>query len=154
MFFKKFKKASITLLLSLFIIPTSVFAYSSYLIPGGENIGIQIETSGVIVVGTYEVNGKNPAIDAGIKMGDIITKVNGNSITTIDEMVSNLNGSDDTIVTISYKRDGEIKSTKLEIFKDENNIYQTGLYVKDSITGIGTLRSWNSRKEYRCFIRY
>ena len=44
-----------------------------------------------------------------------------------------------TKVTISYKRDDEINSTELEIFKDENEVYKTGLYVKDSITGIGTL---------------
>lgn len=139
MFLKKLKKTSIAFLLSLFIMPTSVLAYSSYLIPGGENIGIQIETSGVIVVGTYEVNGKNPAIDAGIQNGDIITKVNGENVTSIDEMVSKINDSASSNITLSYKRDGEIKSTKLEVFKDENNIYKTGLYVKDSITGIGTL---------------
>ena len=56
MFFKKFKKTSLTLLLSLFIIPFNVFAYSNYLIPGGENIGIQIQSKGIIIVGMYEVN--------------------------------------------------------------------------------------------------
>lgn len=139
MFLKKFKKTSMILLLSLFIIPTSVLAYSSYLIPGGENIGIKIDTSGVIVVGTYQVNGINPAVDAGIKNGDIITKVNGKSVTSIDDMISLINNCDNTKVSLSYTRDGQEKSTSLEVFKDENNIYKTGLYVKDSVTGIGTL---------------
>ncbi len=138
MFFKKLKKTSV-LLLSLFIIPTSVLAYSDYLIPGGENIGIQIETSGVIVVGMYDVNGKNPAMDAGLKVGDIITKVNDEPVASIDDMVSKINTSKNEKISISYKRDGQVKSTTLEIFKDENSVYKTGLYVKDSITGIGTL---------------
>lgn len=138
MFFKKLKRTSL-LLLTLFIIPTSVFAYSDYLIPGGENIGIQIETSGVIVVGMYDVNGKNPAIDAGIKAGDIIVKVDNEYVSSIDDMISKISASKDNQVALSYKRDNKLKSTVLEIFKDQNEVYKTGLYVKDSITGIGTL---------------
>lgn len=138
MFFKKLKRTSV-LLLSLFIIPTSVLGYSDYLIPGGENIGIQIETSGIIVVGMYDVNGKKTAIDAGLKIGDIITKVDNKKVNSIDEMISEISNSNDNKIAISYKRDGEIKSTVLDIYKDENDIYKTGLYVKDTITGIGTL---------------
>lgn len=67
MFFKKIKKASVLLLL-LFIMPSYVLAYSTYLIPGGENIGIQIKTDGVIIVGTYDIDGKNPAIEAVLKL--------------------------------------------------------------------------------------
>lgn len=138
MFFKKLKRTSL-LLLTLFIIPTSVFAYSDYLIPGGENIGIQVETSGVIVVGMYDVNGKNPAITAGIKAGDIIVKVDNEYVNSIDDMISKISASKDNQVALSYKRDNKLKSTVLEIFKDQNEVYKTGLYVKDSITGIGTL---------------
>lgn len=138
MFFKKLKRTSV-LLLSLFIIPTSVLGYSDYLIPGGENIGIQIETSGVIVVGMYDVNGKKPAMDAGLKVGDIITKIDNQEVDSIDEMISKISASQDSKIIVSYKRDDVIKSTVLEIYKDENDVYKTGLYVKDTITGIGTL---------------
>lgn len=138
MFFKKLKRTSV-LLLSLFIIPTSVLGYSDYLIPGGENIGIQIETSGVIVVGMYDVNGKKPAMDAGLKVGDIITKIDNQEVDSIDEMISKISASQDSKIIVSYKRDDETKSTVLEIYKDENDVYKTGLYVKDTITGIGTL---------------
>ncbi len=138
MILKKFKKAT-AFLLTLFIIPTSVFAYSDYLIPGGENIGIQIETSGVIVVGIYEVDGKNPAQEAGIKAGDIITKINNQTIDSIDDMITKISTSNSTKVTLTYKRENKEKTTSLEVFKDQNEVYKTGLYVKDSVTGIGTL---------------
>lgn len=137
MFFKKFKKASVLLLL-LISIPSSVFAYSEYLIPGGENIGIQIQTEGIIVVGTYEVNGKNPAIDAGLKVGDTIVEINHSKVTSIDDMVAKINDNRKDSVDITYKRDNKLSSTTLSVFK-ENDIYKTGLYVKDSVTGIGTL---------------
>ena len=135
---KKLKRTTI-LLLSLFIIPINVIAYSEYLIPGGENIGIQINTTGVIVVGMYDVNGKTPALEAGIKAGDIITKIEGQKVSTIDEMIKNISNLNKENIKLTYKRNNKLNETTLKIYKDSNEIYKTGLYVKDSITGIGTL---------------
>lgn len=138
-FFKKFKKTSFILLLSLFIIPFNVLAYSDYLIPGGENIGIQIEAKGIMVVGMYEVNGEYPATEAGLKVGDIITKVNNESIANIDEMVNKISSLRADNVDITYTRNGKVGKVSLALYLDQNGIYKTGLYVKDSITGLGTL---------------
>ena len=138
MFFKKFKKTSLTLLLSLFIIPFNVFAYSNYLIPGGENIGIQIQSKGIIIVGMYEVNKSYPAYDAGLEVGDIITKVNNEKVNNIDELVSKINELKPTTIEITYTREKKENKATLKITKEED-VFKTGLYVKDSITGIGTL---------------
>ena len=46
--------------------------------------------------------------------------------------------NDKDSITITYKRDDKLLTTKLNLIY-ENNIYKTGLYVKDKITGIGTL---------------
>ena len=54
-------------------------------------------------------------------------------------MASAINESNKDEININYKRNNELKKTKLKLYKDENNIYKTGLFVKDSITGIGTL---------------
>ena len=43
--------------LLLLCIPIKVFAYSNEIIPGGENIGIHLNTDGIVIVGFYEVNG-------------------------------------------------------------------------------------------------
>jgi len=51
------KKFLLTLSLML-IIPLNIIAYSESIIPGGENIGIEIQSEGLIVVGFYKVNGK------------------------------------------------------------------------------------------------
>lgn len=138
MFFKKFKKTSLLLLLSLFILPFNAFAYSNYLIPGGENIGIQIESKGIIIVGVYEINKSYPAYDAGLEVGDIITKVNNEKVNNINEMVSKINDLKPKEIEITYKRNNKENTTTLQIIEEEN-VFKTGLYVKDSITGIGTL---------------
>ena len=139
MLLKKFKKSIFLLLLFLFIIPINAFAYSDKIIVGGQNIGISLNSKGVLIVGTYEVNGTSPAKEAGLKTGDIIEKINGNKISNIEQMATEINKIKDEKISLTYIRDNKEKETTLNLYKDENDIYKTGLYVKDSVTGIGTL---------------
>lgn len=138
MFFKKFKKVTRLFLLTLVIMPTIVYAYSESIIAGGQNIGIEIKTKGVVVVGTYETGNYNPGSDAGIKAGDIITSINDKEVSSIDEMVNTIHDIANDSIKIGYIRDDITSFTNLKLYKD-NDIYKTGLYVKDTISGIGTL---------------
>lgn len=138
--FKKIFQNSIFILLALFSMPLSILAYSEYVLPGGQNIGIELHSNGILIVGLYEVNGEYPGKTAGLKVGDTIQKVNDQEVSSIDEMVKVINTQADTgKVKIEYKRNQKTLTTVLNIYQDENQIYKTGLYVKDSITGIGTL---------------
>ena len=67
------KKVVFTFFIFLFI-PLSLLAYSKYIIPGGQSIGINIETDGLLVVSYYKVNGKY--INNNIKINDRIIAVN------------------------------------------------------------------------------
>ncbi len=138
MFFKKIKKACLTLLLSLFIIPINALAYSDYVIAGGENIGIELKAKGIIVVGVYKVGDNYPASEAGIKVGDIITSINDETVANISELSSKINTRGEDNIKIGYIRNNISDYTNLKLYKD-NDVYKTGLYVKDSISGIGTL---------------
>ena len=135
-----FKKIIIALLL-MFIIPINAVAYSDKIIAGGENIGITLNFRGVLIVGSYNVNGENLAKKANLKNGDIIIKINNNQINSIDEMAEQINevAENNLPIKITFVRNNEEKNTTLNLTKDENGIYKTGLYVKDSISGIGTL---------------
>ena len=135
MFFKKFKAS---LLLLLFIIPVNILAYSSYLIPGGENVGIKVLANGVIIVGSYSINGKDTLEYSGLNIGDTIVKINNEDVKNIDDMVNVINNSNGKEIYVTFKHNGNISNTTIDIVK-EDGIYKTGLYVKDSVTGIGTL---------------
>ena len=139
MLLKKIKKSIFLLLLFTLIIPINVLAYSDKIIAGGQNIGIALNSDGVLIVGTYEVKDTSPAKEAGLKTGDIIEKINGNKVSNIEEMATQINDLKDDEIDITYMRNNQEKKTTLKLYKDESNIYKTGLYVKDSITGIGTL---------------
>ncbi len=138
MFFKKLKTTLTLTFLTLVIIPVNILAYSKTVIAGGENIGITVESKGIIIVGTYDVDGDKIATDAGLKKGDIIKTINDKSVLSIDEMVKEINKSDSLKVKIGYYRKDKMMNTNLKLVK-KDNVYKTGLYVKDSITGIGTL---------------
>lgn len=138
MFFNKIKKYTSLFLLTYVLLPINVFAYSKYLVPGGDNIGIEIKTNGVIIVGTYDVDSMSIASSSGLKVGDMIISVNGTNITTIDEMIDIINNTKGADLNIKYKRNEKEYQTTLSVYNDAG-IYKTGLYVKDCITGIGTL---------------
>ena len=131
-----FKKRLLILFLSLIILPLNTFAYSKYLVPGGENLGIHIQSSGILVVGFYNVD----APKSDLQIGDKIVSINDQEITSIDDMLHFVNQKSNTIsLKIGYLRGKELKTTNLYLNKDDNGVYKTGLYVKDSVTGIGTL---------------
>lgn len=132
------KKIVLSFFLSLFIIPTNVNSYSDYIVASGENIGIKINSNGIIIIGTYKINDLDPAKNAGLKTGDVIENINNKEVNNIDDMINTINNTKSDNVNITYKRNGEVKNTSLKLVKDSNSI-KTGLYVKDSISGIGTL---------------
>lgn len=133
-----FKKQKTLILLLLLIIPINVFAYSDYIIASGDVVGIKIKTDGIIVAGTYEVNGTNPNKTTTLKKGDTIVKINNEKVVSTNDMVSVINNCNCTQLDITYKRNNKSYSTKLKLQKDSEGL-KTGLYVKDTISGIGTL---------------
>ena len=130
-------KKFIVFLCILVMCPGHVWAYSSEVILGGATIGIDIESDGVMVIGFYKINGKYHK--SSLVEGDIITKVEEEEITTIEDLSQALEKhmNQDTI-EITYRRGDKEKQCHIALFL-ENGIYKTGLYVKDGITGIGTL---------------
>lgn len=130
------KKKIIILLITL-ILPINVFAYSDYLIVGGENIGIEVKNDGILVIGFYKVN--NEYNKNGLKIGDIIKKVNDVEVLSIEELVETIDElQKDKKVTLTIERNKKEKDIEFQLIEDDGK-YKTGLYVKDSVTGIGTL---------------
>lgn len=138
--FKKHKLNNLVLLLLVSVImPLNVFAYSDYILAGGQNIGIQINSDGILVVGTYKIGNVDLASDAGLKIGDKITEINNIPVASIEEMLDVLDELDNqNSIDVTFVRNDKKKNTTLNLVTD-NDVYKTGLYVKDSINGVGTL---------------
>ncbi len=124
------------LILILLLLPYNIYAYSNKIYVGGETIGIEVNSNGVYIVGFYDVDGKMIAKDAGFKVGDIIKKVNDNDVSSIDDL-NNIIIKDGTYIFNVYRNNNYI-NLKINL-KSYDDIIKTGLYVKDTINGIGTL---------------
>ncbi len=112
------------------------------LCPGGNAFGVKLKTGGVIIVGINDIEGynKNPARDSGLRIGDIIISINGKRILTADDVTKAINESDGNEISISYKRNGEEQSLTLQPLLDKTDgKYKTGIWVRDSTAGIGTV---------------
>lgn len=127
------------LLLILLIIPHQAFAYSKYVIPGGETIGIEVNSKGILVVGFYKVDNKFIAKEAGFKTNDLIIEVNNTKIKNINEMLEVIKNSKNKTINFKVFRNKQIKDIKLNLKYESDSVLKTGLYVKDKINGIGTL---------------
>lgn len=123
----------------LLIMPTYIFAYSDYVIPGGKTLGIKVDIKGVMVIGFYKVNGKYNKGIPTLANGDYIIKVNDENVSNVDELSSGIEKYiDEDYVEITFIRKGIEKKTKLDLISVDG-IIKTGLFVKSSIMGIGTL---------------
>ena len=132
------KKKFIVFLCLFALSPLNALAYSNEVILGGKTIGINIKAEGIMVIGFYKVEGSLPK--TSLKEGDIILKIGNEEVNSINELTKAIenNMDDNNTVEITYKRDKNEKTTTLKLVK-QDGMYKTGLYVKDSITGIGTL---------------
>ncbi|MBQ9834558.1 MAG: PDZ domain-containing protein [Bacilli bacterium] len=131
------KKYIIAIICSMMIFPGMTLAYSDYIIPGGETLGIDIKSEGIMIIGFYKINGKYNKGE--LRVGDYITKINGEDVTSLEQLTTKIeNNVSKKKIIVTYTRKGKTSETAIDLIYD-NNIYKTGLYVKDSITGIGTL---------------
>jgi len=135
---KKIRLLFLTLFLNI-CLPLNIFAYSDKIIVGGESVGIEIKSDGIMVVGFYKINNTLSKGNPNIKVGDKIMRVNGAEVNSSKELAKMMEQKmKNNKVVLTIKRNEKLFDTELELIYQGGN-YKTGLYVKDSISGIGTL---------------
>lgn len=110
----------------------------------GDIFGVKMYSDGVMVVGLSDFasygGSVNPAQDAGICEGDIIKSVNGKKVyTNSDFSKSILNASKDIQLEILSKNGAKKNITLTPQYSVTDKCLKTGMWVRDSAAGIGTL---------------
>jgi len=126
------------------------------IIPGGQSIGVQLHTLGVLVVGHHRVNKgesiSSPGEDAEIKVGDVILKINDEYIKKMEDVKPYVDkaGEDNEPLSLTLKRGKETIETTLKPELDQKDKqYRLGLYIRDSAAGIGTMSFYDPKtKKY------
>ncbi|TJX16331.1 SpoIVB peptidase [Tissierella creatinini] len=115
------------------------------LIPGGNAIGVRMNTRGVLVVAITDIIGmdgsrRSPAREAGLKVGDSILEINGEKVVSSEQVVKILNDIKDKEIELKIlrnKEEFEIKTLPIQCLQD--NAYRLGIWVRDKTSGIGTM---------------
>ena len=147
----KIKTISVVLLTILLFVPT--FSITTYareiknlekieLVTGGMPFGVKISSPGLTVVKFTSTKGKNAssAYLAGLREGDIITHVNDERVTSIEGFINEIDKAGANTIKLVAQRNGKEMTflVKPRYSKDDGR-YKTGIYIKDSVAGIGTV---------------
>ena len=149
LFIKRFLKLFAGVFLVLAISVTGLSAMTAYadqsdsLYLGGFPAGFLLNTQTVEVIGTCEVFTEDgphcPARESGIKCGDKIRKLNGEDITSADQLTNALSEKL-TVYNLTIERGGETYEIPVKPIIDKaTGKKRLGLLVKDSLNGIGTV---------------
>lgn len=111
--------------------------------PSGETIGIYVKADGIMVVDVGTVttaSGESISPCYGlIQTGDYIVGLNGNEIEDKKTLINLVNSCGGEAVEISILRDNIEKVVTVTPVLNEKGKYMLGIWVKDDISGIGTL---------------
>ena len=114
------------------------------LYPGGIPFGIKFMTEGVVITGFSDVKTQSgsvcPATAAGLRQNDVITKINAQTVTDAAHLSGLTESSGGAPLSITFMRGNTEMSTTLTpaLCKSEGK-YKSGMYVRDSGAGIGTV---------------
>lgn len=121
----------------------------------GNPFGMKIYTDGVLVIEATDVNAPsgniNPAISAGIKIGDYIKTVNGQKISCNEELSQKVTESNGNSLSVEVLRAGEtMRFNVIPIFDSSAGTYRIGIWVRDSSAGVGTLTFYSPANGIIC----
>lgn len=108
----------------------------TYVYLGGYPLGFTISCKGVVVVAISNTE------SSGLQAGDIITKIDGEEIASVTQILNILNSESKRgqTVILEVNRKGEIlKMNYKPVFDEEQKVYKLGLWVRDNSAGVGTL---------------
>ena len=144
----KTKKSAAVLFAALFIllaiaVPVSAASGSGgkTLIAAGVPFGVRLHTDGVIIVGFTKVGGegsKNPAREAGLCRGDVITEIGGKRIKSAKELCLAVESAGGEL-SVKIKRGGEEKTFNVRAEAGQDGKYKIGVLARDNAAGIGTV---------------
>ncbi len=114
------------------------------LVPCGQPFGVRMLMDGVMVIGFGEVEARTggccPAATAGIQEGDIITEINHKSLISAEDFREQVSVSDGSPLHLTVERENaSIELTLQPEYSVSADCWQTGIWVRDSTAGIGTM---------------
>lgn len=128
-----------------FVEDEQVATKTRYVIPGGQTIGVELKTKGILVVGLADVVSDDkiiisPAKDAGIKIGDKILAVDNIPVTNTNDFIVYVAKNGIRVYNLEIERNGKsIEFLVKPVQRYNTNDYLFGFWARDNIAGIGAI---------------
>ncbi|MGN1200820.1 MAG: SpoIVB peptidase [Candidatus Caccovivens sp.] len=103
---------------------------------GGVPVGLAINTDGALVVSDE---------NHSLKEGDIITQINGQEVESLDDISKFLENAGNEVEVKFLRKNKELKTLIKTIKDKDTGRLKLGMWVKDDITGVGTLTFVNKK---------
>jgi stage IV sporulation protein B len=111
--------------------------------PVGRAVGLYIHADGVMVLGTGKVTGKDGVSHTPsykiLQTGDYISEVNGQKVTTIQEISSLVRENGNKSMVLGVNRNSNHIRVKVTPVEAQDGYYQIGVWLREDTEGIGTL---------------
>jgi stage IV sporulation protein B len=121
--------------------------------PGGQPIGVKLNTKGVLVVALSDIEGNNgkvqsPAANAGVQIGDSIIRINENEINSAEDLARFVNKEKNSEITLILQRKNNSSTFEVKVkptIDSKDGKQKIGLWVRDSTAGVGTLTLYDDK---------
>lgn len=124
-------------------VSTEVQPAERLVVPVGKAVGIKLFSDGVLVVGLSSVEtedgAKAPGRDCGLKAGDVITHINGEEVSSIEQVRSVVEQSGEETLKLQAVRGQRQMQLAASAVENRQGDYQLGVWLRDSMAGIGTV---------------
>lgn len=110
---------------------------------GGMPVGIYMETDGILVLDTQEIEGEDgaeyePARHL-VHAGDYIVGINERKVECKQDLTEELAGLEQEKVVLKLRRDEEVVDVKMDAVKCAGSDYKLGIWIRDNVQGLGTI---------------
>lgn len=125
------------------VFTVSAAAGTEEVIPMGRTVGIRMTSDCVLVTRLTSVEtiegAVSPAETAGLREGDFIREIGGETISSNDALQKAVSLSGGQPLSVLCEQDGQLKELTVTPARDRDGVYRIGVIARDSIAGIGTV---------------
>ncbi len=118
-------------------------AFAQELLVGGQTVGIELETQGVVVVALSEVEtaegSRAPAEEAGFREGDVIVQIGERPVANAADFLAAVAALEGEAAPVTAQRGEQTVCMMVRPALSLDGRWMLGLWLRDGLTGIGTL---------------